>query len=323
MIKYGFKIGFFLVSLVIFSGCSLENGKVADKNGEKVMQQEKSNFEPSEKSKTSILFVGDLMFDRYIAQVAAKKGDSFIFSGISSFLKENDLVVANLEGPITDKKSISIGTVVGDKGHFSFTFNKSLAGTLVENNIRLVNIGNNHILNFKEEGLNQTKKYLEENKVNYFGDPENKEKNYIIEEINGIKIGFVSFNQFGGSAEETKKDIETIKGTTDIIIVYAHWGKEYSKIPSENIKIMAHNFIDSGADLVIGSHPHVIQNTEEYKRKRIYYSLGNFIFDQYFSAETMKGLAVEVIIDSENKNMEFHEFPLLLQKNGQTLPKLN
>ena len=113
-------------------------------------------------------------------------------------------------------------------------------------------------------------------------------------------------------------EIVSRESQADIIIVYTHWGTEYKTESAENIKNLGRRFIDSGADMVIGTHPHVTQPMEEYKGKRIYYSLGNFIFDQYFSPETKKGLAAEVRIDTQTKNMNFRDIGLILDNNGQT-----
>ena len=145
----------------------------------------------TEKKQFCILFLGDLMFDRYIRQVAEKKGNEFIFEKVRNLLLENDLVVANLEGPITDNASKSINTQIGEKNHLIFTFDKNLAGTLFGENIKLVNLGNNHILNFGSNGLDSTKKYLSEARVEYFGDGDT-----IVKNINGTRIGFVNYNQF-------------------------------------------------------------------------------------------------------------------------------
>ena len=78
-------------------------------------------------------------------------------------------------------------------------------------------------------------------------------------------------------------------------------------------------FIDAGADLIIGSHPHVIEPAEVYNGKRIYYSLGNFIFDQYFNENVRNGLGVMVRIDKQTKQLEFLEKHFYLAGNGQTL----
>lgn len=324
MKKTSIRITIFLSFFLLLSGCSFR----ADKSASKLVENEiKKNDDilsivrkAEKKREVPLLFLGDLMFDRYIRQIAEKKGSDFIFEKMVDLLGNNDLVIANLEGPITDNASRSINTEVGEKGHFSFTFDKSLGEILFKHKIKLVNIGNNHILNFGESGLGQTKKYLAENGVEYFGDPKS-DKNYLVKDVNGFRIGFVSYNQFREDAEKTISDIKEVKNKADVIVVYTHWGKEYEKNPSDNTKNLAHSFIEAGADLIIGSHPHVTQEKEEYKGKMIYYSLGNFIFDQYFSEETMHGLAVRVKINPENKNLEFQEIPLFLEKNGQVLPK--
>jgi poly-gamma-glutamate synthesis protein (capsule biosynthesis protein) len=317
MIYFKAKIAILLTGILFLSGCSFFGGNLS--HGVSIVREKALNKpQEIETKEVSLLFIGDLMFDRYIREITEKKGNDFIFEKMADFLKNNDLVMANLEGPISDNESVSIGTILGEKGHLSFTFDKSLAGILAKQNIKLLNIGNNHILNFGENGLEQTKKYLVESGVEYFGDPKSLENNYFIKEIGGIKMGFVSYNQFGGRVEETTNSINSIRDEVDIVVVYTHWGKEYEKTPSDKIKNLAHSFVDAGADLIIGSHPHVVQDVEEYKGRKIYYSLGNFIFDQYFSAETMEGLAVKVEINSKNKQLKFQEIPLIMEKNGQT-----
>lgn len=273
------------------------------------------------KKKISILFLGDLMFDRYIRQTAQKKGNDYIFEKISDILLKEDLVVANLEGPITNNNSKSIDTLPGQPGHFVFTFDPGLAETLAKKNIKLVNIGNNHILNFDVDGIAQTKENLEKNEIEYFGDIGNG-NDYLVENINQAAIGLINYNQFtSGSPERTLEAVRSVRDRVDCVVVFTHWGTEYRTEPSQNIINMGHKFIDEGADLVIGTHPHVTQPMEEYRGKRIYYSLGNFVFDQYFSAETKKGMAVEVKITPGSNSMEFKEINLSLENNGQTIIK--
>ena len=287
--------------------------------------------QPLQKDYVQLLFTGDIMLDRgirYYAEnfSAGEKGNKFIFDKISPILKSYDLVITNLEGPITSNKSISSGTTPGSTNNYFFTFDPSWAKTLFEQNIRVVNLGNNHILNFGRDGLAQTKKYLDEVKVGYFGSPDYPKSTTT--KINGVKITFVSYNEFSAVPEETKSTVEEIKKTkdfSDIIIVFCHWGVEYSLEPTEEIKNMAHQFVDAGADLIIGSHPHVIEPMEEYNGKRIYYSLGNFIFDQYFSEDVRNGLGVGVkIIQKLNEHtfdLEFTEKHFYLDNNGQTIEK--
>ena len=270
----------------------------------------------------SLLFLGDLMFDRNIRQVALKNGNDFIFEPLKDWLAQSDLVVANLEGPITQNQSVSVNTLPGEQNNFIFTFDPSLARTLFNKNIKLVSLANNHILNFGEKGLLTTEKFLSESNVEYFGQPQS-ELAILIKEIGGLKIALVPYNQFiGNSATESVKTLEEIKSLkekVDLVFVYAHWGQEYLPVAEEKTKRLARQFVEAGADLVIGSHPHVIQDKEEYQGKMIYYSLGNFIFDQYFRPEVKRGLAVKIKINLAEKKMEFEEIHLCLQSNGQTV----
>ncbi len=272
--------------------------------------------------KLRILFVGDLMLDRYIRQVTEKKGKDFIFDDIGGFLKSYDLVVANLEGPITENASLSINSKEGEKNNYYFTFPPDSADLLYGKNIKLVNIGNNHILNFGEAGYAETKERLKKSGVKYFGDTGFSGDNFYVYLINGTRFAFVSYNQFTSkSGIRTLEAIKNLKNKSDFIIIFSHWDKEYFSEPMESTKILSREFVDAGADLIIGSHPHVIQSKEIYKGKLIYYSLGNFIFDQYFSPETQKGLAVEAEFDPTSKNIDFSEYPLKLKNNGQTIIK--
>lgn len=278
----------------------------------------------TEKKDIKILFAGDLMFDRGIRYFAKKaKSNEFIFDKIYPVLVNNDLVVTNLEGPITNNASISSGTEPGSEKNYIFTFDKSVAKTLYNENIKLVNLGNNHILNFSKSGLYSTEKYLKESDVDFFGGPDSNRS--IIKEVEDFKIGFVNYNEFFGSAEldeaQAIAEIQSLRDKTDFIVVMPHWGIEYTTEPTDAIREMAHQFINAGADLVIGSHPHVIQSIEKYNNKKIYYSLGNFIFDQYFSEDVRNGLGVQLIIDKKSKNVEFKEINFYLQGNGQTILK--
>ena len=278
-----------------------------------------------EKNYAQLLFVGDLLFDRGIRYYAQQTGgNEFIFDKISPLLLSNDLVVANLEGPITDNKSVSMGTVPESTNNYFFTFDPSLAKTLFQENIRIVDLGNNHILNFGRKGLASTKKYLDEANVGYFGASDYPKST--TEEIGGIKITFISYNQFADLSDDvnqksTIEEIQKAKGFSDVIIVYSHWGDEYNLVVNNSVKNLAHSFIDAGADLIVGSHPHVIQSPEIYNGKRIYYSLGNFIFDQYFDENVRNGLGVQVTINKTTKQLDFQEKHFYLENNGQTIEK--
>ncbi len=273
---------------------------------------------------TKVLFTGDIMFDRNIRAAAQKHGNDFIFAPIRELLLAQDFVVANLEGPVTSSTSRSLGSVVGSPANYSFTFDPSVAETLYRHNIKIVNLGNNHIFNFGQAGLDQTLAELAKARVTAFGytgaaaTSSPLAYSHVIEH-NHQKIALVNYNQFSpGSDEVALAEIARLRPQADWVVVYTHWDNEYQPVAADSTVQLAHQFIDTGADLIIGSHPHVIQNHEVYKDKHIYYSLGNFVFDQYFEPAVRKGLLVEATFELNPKQIRVKEVSIFLNTNGQT-----
>lgn len=260
-------------------------------NMDKIIQNDKMENKSAE-----ILFAGDLMLDRYMRTLIEKKGAEYLTRDIKNLFSERDLNVLNLEGPITGNSSVSLGTETGEAGHFKFTFDKEMARNfLIDNKIGAVNLGNNHILNFGEAGVRETVEFLRENKIDYFGSPLDDKNAYIEKEINGLKIALVCYNRFYNlGSENAINKIKDAKSKNDLAIVYTHWGNEYELVQSEIQQKIAHSFVEAGADLIIGTHPHVVQPLEIYKNKVIFYSLGNFVFDQFFSEDVRDELLVGV-----------------------------
>lgn len=262
-----------------------------------------------------ILFAGDLFFDRYIRQVALAKGEDYIFSCAGDFLKKADFVVGNLEGPITENPSVSLNSKTESADNFVFTFPIWTAKLLQKNNFGAVNLGNNHIGNFGLKGIASTRKFLEEAKVAYFGGISGDEPIYRAN-AGGIKISFVSYNEFGGeSALKVSQNITEEVEAGRKVIVYAHWGDEYSLV-LERVKTAAMLLAKSGASLIIGSHPHIILPSETIGNTIVYYSLGNFIFDQYWDKEVSTGLVVELRIKSGK--IQTTEYKVSMNKDGRT-----
>ncbi len=273
----------------------------------------------------TILFGGDLMFDRNVRLMAEQNGyDNLISPALRQLLLDQDLVVANLEGPITENNSLSAGTGPGDLNNTRFTFDPEIANWLATNNLKLVNLGNNHMLDFGVEGAQTTFKFLDQAGIKHFGWLSanstalslNKISTSII--VKGKTLGLVNYNQFGEQPIEiVTQTIEQLRPTVDYLIVFTHWGIEYALQANAVITEQGRQFIQSGADLVIGTHPHVIQPYEDYLTGRIYYSLGNFIFDQYFQPEVQQGQLVQLELeftDAEaTPSASFKEFAVLMQ----------
>ena len=117
----------------------------------------------------------------------------------------------------------------------------------------------------------------------------------------------------------TLGQVGAARAAGEIPIVYAHWGIEYATTSPEYVRELARSFIDAGAELVVGSHPHVVEESEIYKGNTIYYSLGNFIFDQYFSEDVRNGLLLEAVFNSSGV-AAIKEIPIKLEHDRRTCP---
>lgn len=253
----------------------------------------------STSAQVSLLFVGDMFFDRSIRQVAQRRGGEYLFSCIDNELQSADMVVGNLEGPITGHPSVSVGTPEGSDNNYVFTFPTSTAQLLAAHNVRAVTIGNNHINNFGAEGIESTGQFLRHAGVGYFGGIRSNEPVYRIT-INNLPVSFVSYNEFGGMSPEKVAGVvssEYAQGRT--VIVYAHWGDEYST-STVRLRPIAQMFVHAGARLIVGSHPHIVLPHETIDGTPVYYSLGNFIFDQYWDERVRTGLMLDVALSQNS-----------------------
>jgi len=271
-----------------------------------------------EQKEVRVAFGGDMMYDRNIRLQANKIGYEQILAGVSERLNEFDLVVANLEGPITSSSSVSVGSTPDSPNNFSFTFDPQTVTSLSQANIKVVNLGNNHIRNFGGRGVLETLAHLDGAGIKYFGQGVNGDvATGLIVEVDWLKLGLINYNQFGGDFEEALAEIDRLKPESDLVVAMTHWGEEYKTSPTAQVREQAHQMIEAGAEVIIGTHPHVIAEKEEYLEKTIYYSLGNFVFDQYFSAETKEGLVVEMRVSPE-KEVSFTDHKVVMDTNGQT-----
>jgi len=276
---------------------------------------------PAPAARAEVIFGGDMMFDRTIRTTMEEKGGDFIFSCIDPVLQSADLVVANLEGPITATSSRSVGSKVGAPDNYTFTFPTPTAPLLYAHNIRLVNIGNNHIMNFSREGLMETEAWLDASGVGHFGDPDKVEAERVARmKIRGVAFSFVNWSDWtSDKTDHTVAQVRKEARSGRVVVVYAHWGIEYATTSSAYSRELAHSFVDAGAEMVIGSHPHVVQQHEVYHGKNIYYSLGNFIFDQYWNDDVRHGLLLDVVFGKTGVE-SVKEIPIELGRDRRTCP---
>ncbi len=255
---------------------------------------------PTIEPPVKFLVVGDLFLDRNIRKTINTKGLDYPLAPLVDDFANYDFVIANLEGPVTENESVSLGSPIGDWRNTTFTFDPSALAVLTKANISIVSLANNHTDNYGAKGLSATVKFLTDAGIEFFGHPANAENLTLVKEVAGKKIAFVGHHDlWGRDPAPALAAITQWRDKVDLIIVYPHWGDEYQSIANARQQELAHRFVDAGADAVIGSHPHVIQNIEVYKNRPIFYSLGNFLFDQTFSVETQQSLAVAVTLQKD------------------------
>ncbi len=269
----------------------------------------------SDSSSFTLLFAGDVMLGRSVNTRMVKYSDySWPFRKISDLMSKADLTMVNLESPFRS------GCKPTDTGMVFCADPISVEG-LITAGVDVANLANNHIDNQGVVGVDETIKILNENHILPIGVSKNLSSKVF--EIKNTKIAFLGFDDvqpvssevISATPENIKSYISEAKKTADLVVTTFHWGNEYSRHGSrqENLARLA---IDSGADLVIGHHPHWVQAFEEYKGKPIYYSLGNLVFDQMWSEETRKGLIVQFTYSGTNLHSR-EEFPVKIFDYGQ------
>ncbi|MEF9935352.1 CapA family protein [Clostridium sp.] len=207
---------------------------------------------------------------RGFSSVYKKVNDpKYFFKGVLKELSNDDLTIANLEGPLTTNGKRL-------EKQFAFRGLPEYTKILKEGSVEAVTLANNHSMDYGDVGFMDTKKYLTSEGIGHFAYDEPA-----IIEKNGIKIGLLGFKAWS-SGEYVRKNVETsiknIREKVDMVVVSFHWGDERAEKPNKDQLTLGRLAVDSGADLVLGHHPHVIQGIENYNGKNIVYSLSNFSF---------------------------------------------
>lgn len=204
-------------------------------------------------------------FDKAIAEA----GDDLSgpFAGVLSVLGQDDLTIANLEGPLSRSKPAVAHT-------FVFNGKPEYAGVLAKGSVELVNLANNHAGDFGPDGMKQTIASVEKAGVGSFGNGRADVRT--VKGIEVVNIGYLGGGK--GTKERVVKDVKKWKKADNLVIVTFHWGVEGYNVPTDDQRSMGRAAIDAGAGLVLGHHPHVLQGIETYKGHHIVYSLGNFVF---------------------------------------------
>jgi len=276
-------------------------------------------FSPGEiqqQESATLLFLGDIMLDRFVAERSRRAGSkNYPFLDVAGphgeFFHGQDAVIANLEGPVTSRRSAP------DKGEVDFMFDPAIAPLLKEIGIHAVSQANNHTLDQGRLGADESRKLLSEAGVTVFGDQvkDDAESALAVINVRGQKVALLGFNDTDNPLNKTDAEaaIKSAYEQARYVVVYMHWGAEYQSKPNMSQIELAHWFIDQGVDAVIGSHPHWMQSVEVYNNRPIIYSLGNFIFDQDWSVETNYGLIVGLNLSPDGTEIQL--FPIQLTES--------
>ena len=241
-------------------------------------------------ARVTFAFVGDVMMAGNVAKLAEEKGYDYPFELVSGVLGSADIAAGNLETPITERGEPLDKTWV-------YRTSPKAVPAFVKAGFDVFNLANNHVLDYGTVGLTDTFKYLNEASLHYTGAGMNDEEAFapVILERSGIRVAFLGFSRVvpDGTWKAGRdhpgvaptynytravEAIERAEQEADVVVVVVHWGEEREPYPNEIQVELARRYVDAGADLVIGSHPHVLQGIESYKGKWIAYSLGNFVF---------------------------------------------
>jgi len=276
-----------------------------------VFRQLRVTKEKRKKEIISLMFVGDVMLSRDIEKKIKENNDQkFPFLFVAEKLNVADITIGNLEGPISARGK-NQGSI------YSFRANPKVIEGIQYAGFDLFSLANNHIFDWGRDALEDTMSIFASSSIHFVGAGKNKEEANLPVVFNkkGYKVAFLSFtnlypktlfatnDKWGISEYDEEKILERvtmIKNENDIVVILLHWGDEYETSANNYQRTFGHALVDAGADIVIGHHPHVVQEIENYNNGIIAYSLGNFVFDQPFSKETMNGLMLDVVCSDKH-----------------------
>ena len=288
---------------------------------------------------TTIASVGDMMFARGVQEVLlSEDGISKVFTDTLPVIHDSDFAIGNLEGVVTDSWSNAIKT-------YTFKFKKAILPKLMEAGFDYLMQTNNHCYDYGESGFKDTLKAFAEYKIPSSGIGYNKDeaKKFYHTTVNGLPVSVISCGAFpversGFNGEKTAtatdtragilwqsdtllEDIKKEKDEGWFVIVNVHGGEEYHFAPTKKQRAFYESLCDHGADIVFGSHPHVLQPTEWHGKSLIVYSMGNFIFN---GMEGMRGGTDSVVVKTGVVNGRVcyvEQYPAKIETNKVSLAK--
>ena len=266
--------------------------------------------EPSDTGR--LVFAGDVMIGRTIGQLIDKYGPDYPFRTVESLLREADLAFGNLESPLTTAPYVRTGyNLVSDPARVS---SLTLVG------FDVMALANNHVTDHGADGLSQMLDTLDQAGMAHVGAGRTitEAGQYWVGKAGPVTVAYLAYDATWGSLAATfdsagsarpegpfLEKVAQARQAADLVVVSVHWGQEYEALPGQFQRGLAQSLARAGVDVVVGHHPHVVQPVEWVSvpgRDRptlVAYSLGNFIFDQEFSAETSESALLTCDVDKQ------------------------
>lgn len=238
----------------------------------------------------SVIFTGDVMLGRDVETKISNYGLDYPYRGLSlKDISSNAAVVGNFESSMKPQHAQTPAY------NLNFSVSPLQLEELHKAGFSHVSLANNHSLDFGEEGYLNAVNLLQEAQIKPFGHNkliDRESITYLETQRGEIAIIGINASQHKLNEAEVKLVLQKANRTSDFQVVYIHWGDEYESAHSDTQRQIAEYLVDLGADLIVGHHPHVIQDVDIINGVLVFYSLGNFIFDQYFSTEVQQGLVL-------------------------------
>ena len=247
----------------------------------------------------SVLFVGDVMLARNVEVLSKRYGYEYPYAGLSlRALGNNPAVFANFESASAPTHSLTPAYTM------RFSTNPVLLPALAASGYTHVSLANNHTFDYGIAGYEQAISGLEAVGIETLGCPNTVScvrASHLY--VDGVRVSVIAVEDVATKLQlsETTSLLHEVSKSSDIQVVYIHWGNEYELTNSRQQRQLAEEMVAAGADLIVGHHPHVVQNVEVIDGVPVFYSLGNYIFDQYFSTEVMEGLVLKLEVKPEPK----------------------
>ncbi len=247
-------------------------------------------------SSGTLLLTGDIMLGRVVEHVIDENDFEYLFSGISPLIRSHDVVVGNFEASVPEVHTATQPLAM------RFSVRTEFMKDLHTTGFDILSLANNHSSDFGISGYKHTLNECTDASLICVGNSFTVSSSSLyVTSVGDVRVGIMFIHTLFNEPSEAELEpfLKALQEKSDVQIAYIHWGEEYQHKHSSSQEAFARMLIDNGFDAIVGHHPHVVQDIEEYQGKPIFYSLGNLIFDQYFNEAVQEGYLLSITPEKE------------------------